>query len=143
MTKPLFETPEAAERAFYQALCDADLQALKDVWLDDDTVICITPGFQRMEGVEMVLSGWKQVFQMQGGVRFDLTDMHVMQDEQIAIHQIREEIFYQDQASAIMLTTNVYQFVNSSWRLMLHHSSPEPETPEDDLDDTQIPIVFH
>ena len=60
------------------------------------------------------------------------------------VHVVREEITIDGQLSGVMLATNIYQRVGSGWRMMLHHSSPEPEFLLDELDmPSEEPLVLH
>ena len=55
LTKPLlFASPEECEQAFYEALDGGDGEAVVDLWLEDDDVICIHPGGPRMVGFAAV-----------------------------------------------------------------------------------------
>ena len=45
----LHATPEAVEQAFYDALEAGDVDALMSVWSEDDEIICIHPGGQRLQ----------------------------------------------------------------------------------------------
>ena len=51
MKKTLFATPQDAEAAFYDAFTKGDLDAMMEVWADDDVIYCVHPGGARMSGV--------------------------------------------------------------------------------------------
>jgi ketosteroid isomerase-like protein len=143
MSDTVFATPQEAEQAFYQAFERAELASMMAVWADDDGIICIHPGAPRLEGRELVREAWRQVFEGGNALRFQLTDVRYTQDSLLAIHLVREEISVDGELASVMLTTNVYQFVDGSWRMTLHHASPEPadayeDEEDDDLDDTLI-----
>ena len=138
MPERQFATPEEAEEAFYDAFANADLEAMMDVWADDDSVVCIHPGAPRLEGREEIRESWRQIFEADAELEFELSDEHYTQDSQLAIHLIRETIGVNDEISGVVLSTNIFQMIDGSWRMILHHASPEPE-PED-YDD---PVVLH
>lgn len=48
--KVIHSSPQDIEQAFYEALEAADLEALMDLWADDEHVVCIHPGGPRVEG---------------------------------------------------------------------------------------------
>ena len=51
VAKPLLlSSPEECEQAFYEALEAGDSEAVVDLWLEDDDVVCIHPGGPRLTG---------------------------------------------------------------------------------------------
>ena len=59
LSKPLlFASPEECERAFYEALENADIDAMADLWLQDDDVSCVHPGATRAVGHSAVRASW-------------------------------------------------------------------------------------
>ena len=50
MKKTNFPTPQDAEAAFYDALENADLEAMMEVWSEDEEVSCVHPGGRRIAG---------------------------------------------------------------------------------------------
>ncbi|MEM7208130.1 MAG: nuclear transport factor 2 family protein [Pseudomonadota bacterium] len=143
MSANLYATPEKAERAFYDAFERGDFNAMMDVWSTDDGVVCIHPGAPRLQGLEQVREGWRQVLENSVGLRFVLTDIQATEDEHLAIHVVREEISIEGQLTGVMLSTNIYHRVGDGWRMMLHHASPEPEQFYDELEVTQDDVVLH
>ena len=59
--KPLmFASAEECERSFYEAMDAADIEAMAELWLDDDDVCCIHPNGPRLVGyaaVKALLTG--------------------------------------------------------------------------------------
>ncbi len=75
---------------------------------------------------------------------FSLSDERITEDKHLAIHLVREEIAVEGELVSVMLSANIYHRTDDSWRMMLHHSSPEPDPILDDLplfDDE--PVVLH
>lgn len=141
MAVPIFVTPQEAEEAFYDAIERRDIDAMMHVWADDDRVVCIHPGAPRLEGREEVGESWRQIFQNGEALHFTLADEHYTQDSVLAIHLVRECIEVEGEPSGVMLATNIYQFLDGSWRMVLHHASPEPEWEE--FGELEGPIVLH
>jgi len=150
----IFNTPADAELAFYAALERGDLAAMKQVWSEDDSIICIHPGSGRLEGRADVIASFKQLFHDAPSMNFLIADAHCSAVGDIAIHLVREEIEIDGQLITIMLSTNIYQQINGSWRMTLHHASPEPDVDFDaefdagfdEADFTpemETPIVLH
>ena len=48
--------PEEAETAFYEALEKGDLEAMMAIWADDEEVVCIHPGGQRLTGQSLIVA---------------------------------------------------------------------------------------
>ena len=146
MSRRKFATPQEAETAFYQAFEGGDLEAMMEVWADDDRIVCIHPGAPRLEGVSEVAESWRQIFANGGELRVDRIDAHCMQDALLAIHQLREVVDFQDGPSGVVLATNIFQLIDGSWRMVLHHASPEPDygvdDDEDEDADENIPSVM-
>ena len=63
-----FETAESVEDAFYAALRKGDLTALMEIWADDDDVVCIHPGGDRIEGLDAVRASWERILSAGGMV---------------------------------------------------------------------------
>lgn len=142
--RPVFATAQEAEVAFYEAFEHRDFHAMMAVWAEDDSVICIHPGAPRLSGIEQVAISWKHLFETSPLMRFRLTDGLYTQDAMLAIHQIRENIEVDGEESGVVLTTNIFQFIDGSWRMVIHHASPEMHIHEtDDDDDDEEEVVLH
>ena len=52
--RPTLASAEQAEAAFYRAFEKADLGAMMAVWAEDEEILCIHPGGQRLIGMDAV-----------------------------------------------------------------------------------------
>lgn len=146
-----FNTPEEAEIAFYEAIERADINALGRVWSTDDNIVCIHPGATRIEGRAQVLESFSDMFEQSPTIGFSISDAMQTQTDGLAIHLVREEIELDGQLISIMVSTNIYHKEDGGWRMLLHHSSHEPESnlgdefeDYDDFDDMpEPPPVLH
>ena len=128
-----FNTPEEAEIAFYEAIEQSDIQALGRVWSLDDNIVCIHPGANRIEGRAQVLESFSDLFAESPSIGFSISDALQTESDGLAIHLVREEIEFDGQLVSVMVSTNIYHREDGGWRMLLHHSSHEPElTLEDD-----------
>ncbi len=125
-----YSTPQDADQAFYRAFESADIEAMMEVWAGDQGVTCIHPGSHRLQGCAAIKSSWQQIFTNGASLRFTLTDSRYTQDTHLAVHMVKENIRVDGVLQGVMLATNIYQFIDGSWRMMLHHASPEPQEPE-------------
>ena len=53
-----FPTAQDAENAFYEALERADVEAMMEVWAEDDDIVCVHPAGPRLAGQDQVRAGW-------------------------------------------------------------------------------------
>lgn len=144
MRKVKFLTPREAEDAFYLAIENGDLNSMMSIWSDDDATVCIHPGAPRLEGREEIRRSWREIFEASPSMLFTVSDERITQDDHLAVHLLREEIVVDGELVNIMLTTNIYHYVDGGWRMMLHHSSPEPDPLLDDMSFVgDEPLVLH
>jgi ketosteroid isomerase-like protein len=147
----IFRTPEEAEIAFYQAIEQADIVALGDVWSDDDSIVCIHPGSSRIEGRHDVLESFADMFAEAPALRFSIIDALYTGNDSLVIHLVREEIELDGVVVSVMVSTNIYHLEDDGWRMLLHHASHEPELLFDEdydefdehEDDADRPPVLH
>jgi ketosteroid isomerase-like protein len=130
LTKPLlFASPEECEQAFYEALDGGDGEAVVDLWLEDDDVICIHPGGPRMVGFAAVKSSWMAIL-ANGPVNVRCTLAKSLETPTIALHNVVEEVVVgtgRQQQVVTVLATNVYVKTAAGWKMVLHHASPAPD----------------
>ena len=58
----ILTTPDDAEEIFYDAIARADLDALMNLWAEDEEIICIHPGGQPLSGHHAIRESWQQIF---------------------------------------------------------------------------------
>ena len=130
LTKPLlFASPEECEQAFYEALDSADGEAVIDLWLEDDDVVCIHPGGPRLVGFPAVRSSWMAILS-NGPVHVRSTLAKSLETPTVALRNVVEEVVVgegRQQQIVTVLATNVYVKTSAGWKMVLHHASPSPE----------------
>ena len=122
----MFATPDEAETAFYTAFANTDLDAMMQVWLDSDAVICIHPVGPRISGHQAVRASWMEIFRNSSGLRFRLAEVSRTQDALLSIHVLHEYIAVPGESGERppAVATNIYQLTQDGWRMILHHASP-------------------
>jgi uncharacterized protein (TIGR02246 family) len=132
MKKTLFATPQDAEAAFYEAFMKRDLDAMMEVWADDDEVYCVHPQGARITGVAQVRESWRQLFSGGQNLRFQVRQQQVIQAMMVTVHSVYEQITIVGEARArgCMVVTNVYTRTERGWRMIVHHASPAPTIEE-------------
>jgi ketosteroid isomerase-like protein len=130
--KKVFPTPQDAENAFYEALGRADLEAMMEVWSEDDEVMCVHPGGPRLYGFDQVRASWAQIFSGGGSLKVHIAQPVYMQSGMVAIHNVHEVITSggSTRPAQPVVATNVYIRTGNGWRMIVHHASPAPSMPE-------------
>lgn len=121
----IFSTSEAAEKAFYAAFQEQDVEWMMSIWSEDDNITCIHPGGTRLEGQKNIRESWEQIFRHENGIKFEINQKRVQLENQIAIHHVIESIYMDGELQSEIIATNVYRKSNDSWHIVLHHASPE------------------
>ena len=140
MKKSTYPTPQDAEAAFYEALETADLEAMMEVWADDEDVVCVHPGGPRLAGFEQVRASWARVFGSGQKLKVQVSNQVVLSGMMLAIHSVHENILVQGEprARAPVAATNVYLRTGNGWRMILHHGSPAPPESRTPLESPKI-----
>ena len=128
MKKSIFPTPQDAEAAFYEALETSDLEAMMEVWAEDEEIVCVHPGGPRLAGFEQVRASWAQILGSGQRFKVHVSDQVVLSSMMFVIHSVHENILVQGEQRprAPVAATNVYLRTGKGWRMVLHHGSPAP-----------------
>lgn len=126
MTSERWDSPQDAERAFYEAFEAADLKAMMRVWDATADVCCIHPMGKALCGVDAVRDGWREIFASGQRLRFNAESAvrHIGADLAVSVVHEQIRVVGQDKTSPPMLATNVYRRTETGWRMTLHHVSP-------------------
>ena len=140
MSKVFFATAQDVEAAFYEAIERADLEAMMQVWAEDEEIVCIHPGGPRLAGYAAVRETWRRIFSSGSRLRVQVTTLSFMVNPFTAVHSLIEYIGVKEDPSqqAPIVATNIYARGAAGWRLVLHHASPAPP---DSI--TESPKVLH
>ena len=129
VAKPiLLSSPEECEQAFYEALEAGDSEAVVDLWLEDDDVVCIHPGGPRLTGFAAVKSSWTSIL-ANGPLHARCTLAKSLETPTVALHNVIEEVVVgtgPKQEVVRVLATNVYVKTPAGWKMVLHHASSAP-----------------
>lgn len=127
--KPL-GTAADIEAAFYDAISQADIEAMMALWADDEEIICVHPGALRLIGHAAIRAAWEMIFR-RGGIRIRPVQLHATQNLMMAVHNVIEEIevVTADKQDLHILATNVYAKTPQGWRIVAHHASVAPGKP--------------
>lgn len=124
-----YDSAQAAEDAFYDALDDRDVGRLRGVWEDSVDIACLLPMQPLLHGAE-VDAAWRPL--MHGDLRLDIQVRHIrwLETGDLAIHFVEERVSVGGRPSpAPVYATNIYRKGATGWRLLLHQNSPTPPPP--------------
>ena len=128
----VYETPQEAEDAFYDALDEGDLDRLLAVWADSEDICCLLPMYPMIRGRRGVTELFTRLFSRGRSVSLTVTHLHWIEAGDLAIHQVEESIgnapadappqppFY---------GINIYRRDATGWRLLIHQNAPTPPPP--------------
>ena len=140
MKKSTFPTPQDAEAAFYEALEAGDLEAMMEVWAEDEDIVCVHPGGPRLAGYDEVRASWAQIFGSGQRLSVHVSNQVVLSGMMLAVHSVHENILVQGEARprAPIAATNVYLRAGNGWRMILHHGSPAPQAARASVESPKI-----
>lgn len=125
----LFASPEECEQAFYEALENADAEAMADLWLQDDDVCCTHPGSARIIGYAAVRASWAAILGS-GALPIRTLARRSFESPTLAVSSLIEElVVLQGSARRLVhvLASNAYVKTPAGWKMVLHSGSPAPE----------------
>lgn len=130
VTRPIYPTPDDAERAFYDAFSRMDLEAMMSVWAEDEEVVCVHPGGSRFNGLSAIREAWRQLFA--SGVKLEIRTSHTLRTHAMlmAVHSVLEHVgvLGEENLNPPLIATNVYVRGSRGWQIIVHHTSPAPDT---------------
>ncbi|OON75322.1 nuclear transport factor 2 family protein [Streptomyces tsukubensis] len=146
MTTPGTETEEVelANTAFYEAMEHGDFDVLSGLWLDEEGVSCVHPGWPVLTGRGEVLRSYALIMANTEYIQFFLTDVTVEVSAGTAVLTCTENILSGGPApeegdelgplvGQLVVATNVFRRTSDGWKLWSHHASPVlTETEADD-----------
>lgn len=121
----IYTTAEDAEEAFYDAIGRADIEALMNVWADDEEILCIHPTGQRLTGSASIRESWQAIFENNPRLTVQIKRSVRWRGVMLAVHSVVETLYLADEPTphGPMLSTNVFQRSANGWRLLAHHTS--------------------
>lgn len=124
----------AANQRFYTALETLDLDAMDALWLHEEWVGCVHPGWELLTGWEEVRSSWERIFENTRRMQVGVSNLALSIQGTIAWVNCVEQVtssFDTGFSTAWVLATNIYCRRNGEWFLVHHHASPLPRNDEE------------
>ncbi len=125
------EKVREANRSFYLALEGLDLERMDRVWLHDDSVKCVHPGWELLSGWDEVRESWARIFENTERMRVTISNVMVQMEGDIAWVVCNENITSTTRSgfdTALVLATNIFVRREENWLMIHHHASPLPVT---------------
>jgi ketosteroid isomerase-like protein len=119
-----------ANEAFYRAFADKDIDAMADVWAEDDALVCLHPGWAPLKGLEEVLGSFMAIFEGPSPPAISPTAAEVVIHGTIGIVTCYERI-----GSDYLIATNIFRHedeTSGNWRLVYHQAGPANDPPAED-----------
>ncbi len=122
---------ENANDLFYRALEDSDLELMSSVWLHEDWVKCVHPGWELITGWEKVRESWQRIFSNTRGMRVAISDVTIRIEGDFALVNCSEHLaLFLDSgsapATATTTATNLFCRAAEKWLMVHHHASQIP-----------------
>ncbi|AOJ11138.1 hypothetical protein WS62_27320 [Burkholderia sp. ABCPW 14] len=124
----LFEAAADTLNAYYQAIADANLDALMVLWIDEDFASCIWADGAHLHGLEQIRSGFAQRLSTQP-VTIEPLDIRVYDSLGTVVYTVAEAHQQADLTAEpqMVFTTYVMIHERGEWRIAHIHASPIPE----------------
>ena len=131
---------------FYRALTNLDIEAMAAVWSHDDGVRCIHPGWELIEGWEVVRQSWDIIFANTTSLVVEPSEVKVRVEGDMAWVCCLETITSGGEAGSprgvtAARATNLFVRAGDEWKMILHHASQVPPEDRGDADDDEEPTV--
>ena len=130
---------ERVNAAFYEAFENADLDTMRDLWLDHEESLCVHPGALPVRGTAAISRSWALIMANTPYIQFFLTDVEVSVRGEVASVTCTENVLTADDRAgpdgfggARAVATNVFVRTPEGWRLWIHHASPVLSGPDHD-----------
>jgi uncharacterized protein (TIGR02246 family) len=116
-----------ANRAFYRAFATLDAEGMGKLWLRDQRIVCIHPGWNRLIGWGPIMNSWQRIFENVFEMEVELGDLQVMTSGDLAVVVVEENLLqrgYDGTSRSRVLATNVFERAEGQWWMVSHHGSP-------------------
>lgn len=120
----------ATNESFYQAFNRGDLDLMKSVWAQNDTVACIHPGWEVLRGFDTIIQSWENIFVGSENLEIKLSDIKVTGAGSMVWVSCQENLFAMSMSGVQVSkvhATNLFEKIEGQWKMVLHHASSVPQ----------------
>lgn len=124
-----------ANRRYYEAFAALDLEQMGQVWLQEDWVQCVHPGWELLLGWPEVRESWTRIFSNTRRIHVEIASVIVRIEGSVGWVACTEHVtslFESGFDQAVVQATNLFVLRDGHWRMVAHHASPllaQPEPP--------------
>lgn len=132
-------TVEDANAEFYKALESGSSSRTSDLWIQEDWVRCVHPGWDMVVGWKNVAESLDRIFEEGPNMRISPTSVKSSIFGNIALVTCVENItvFQESNFDSMQaVATNVFLSRDNRWMMVHHHASPVPLLVPDTTVDT-------
>ena len=122
---------ETTNAAFYAAFESADLDAMTELWMDDQETMCVHPGALPVRGTSAINRSWALIMANTPYIQFFLTDVETSVLGDVASVTCTENVLTAAETAeegafngTKAVASNVFVRTADGWRLWIHHASP-------------------
>jgi ketosteroid isomerase-like protein len=116
-----------ANQEFYEAFQSLVLERMQRVWLKENYVKCVHPGWNLIVGYDSVMESWRRIFENTNQIRFTLANVVVEVKEGLAWVVLTENLASElpdgKSTEGAVLATNLFEKRDGVWYLIHHHAS--------------------
>lgn len=127
MIEQRIEEVTRANRAFYEAFESLDVAQMDKIWVHQEYVTCIHPGWSLRSGWPAVRDSWVLIFNNTFSMTFELTEVQVQVAGDIGWVICTENLSTRQGEQSIesrVLATNLFERIGDEWLMIHHHGSP-------------------
>lgn len=111
----------AANRAFYRAFADRDVEAMDQIWAATGAVVCLHPGQAPLLSRAEIMASWRGILRHPESPKVRSVGEWVVGRPGLAIVVCREIL-----PEGQLMATNTFARQSEGWRIVGHHSGPVP-----------------
>jgi len=111
----------AANRAFYRAFNDRDVDAMEALWAPTGSMVCLHPGQGPLHERSEILASWRGILKHPEAPSVRCTDEWVVGRPGLATVVCREIL-----PNVQLMATNTFVRLSDGWHMVGHHSGPVP-----------------
>tara|TARA_Y100001934_G_C12331671_1_gene765434 strand:+ start:1177 stop:1587 length:411 start_codon:yes stop_codon:yes gene_type:complete len=124
-----------ANENFYKAFNARDLSAMKEIWSSRQNVTCVHPGWSPLNGFEPIMNSWQGIFKNSGNMDIQVSDINIVTSNDLAWVSCVENLYTIASNGVLtskVFSTNLFELNKGKWKMIVHHASSMPSTPESD-----------
>ena len=135
-------TAADAERAFYRAFEQGDVEDMMALWSPVGSVLCVHPMGPALTDLDMIRASWLEIFASPISHRIDTTLLMENRANDVVVRVVMENFTIPNREETFppVFATNTFWRGDSGWYIASHHASPGKI---DERSDSNQPATKH